>query len=1180
MRKKINQLAKGIPDEKRPQIRFTVPQAEIYLSCGGQTGGEILFSSANGVPFRGLAYADDDRIEIPQNAFAGVAASVPFTVHGENVSENTVVEGQFSLVTNGGDFSYPYTIHFGQALPGLIDAPSTVAELGELAEKKPESMLGLFESPRFSELPFFKDDSLRSLYFALRRSPDRRLALEEFLVACGAKKTLKLSVDREPQTYVCRDEGSLKGEIVISRSGQGYCLVSVRSETPFLRFRREHYTASDFDGDTLRIPLQFLPERLHSGKNPGAAVINTGKEEVRIQITVIPERKPDVAGLKRSQYRRAALQLAKNMVLLYAAQTPPRGIEAQVLKYLDICDDLKEPDTDRNLLRAEILRQLRMRREEKEILEQNRALIQRNRTENVSQYLWFLYLEEEMEKGNRLSESFLRLLYRLKEEEANRVELLPLLMRSDSEWAEQPEKCFQKIREHFTKGNLPLLLKIEAVILVNNHPDLIRRLDVFTRYLLIFGARFSCWNADVADRSARLIALQKDYHPSYERLLRLLYADYPEKTLLTALLAVILRRGTERDGDRELFAAGIREDVRLPELYEAYLSSLPDDFEEDIPQMVQLYYTYNSPERLAARRSLYRYILKQYGPETQMFRLYEKQIQTFALERLLQGDVTEQAGFFYEKMLIPEVLDEKTAQRLSEVVYTVHLSLSNKAIERILVLYGELKEEYAYTVTDGEAFLPVCTPYCRLLFVDRDGNRYGQSVFNRSHVMTADENLLEAIRRFSPDSLPFRLSLCQKVIRGSANDLEVRDLIRRYESWTDLSDIYKEKLIVSLIRHHDLNDTEYAGLIKFLRRSPYLEPKAGKLLAENFLQLGEEEAAVEMVHRFGYRSFDPQMLLKLLDRQIRSRSYEYEKSLFAVALSLYREEVWDPVTLTYLCRYFNGGTAAMRTLLSRAASGDALYYDLPERLLGQMIFTEETERIEWVVDLYLKGTKVPNRQLLHAYAVLQSERYFCREEWIPDNVFAYLASWAASEKRPEQLPLICQMALTKFYSEKESLSPDVTKLASLLLQNLYDQGKFFLYQQKLGRFFPLPAELADKTLIEYRGSENEPVSIGLRILPQEEEEDFTWSEMPHVFRGIYVKPVLIFADEKLEYRIARGGQPISEGSILGGACPAGGRFGRLNTVIQDAIEAKEGWQEEIVRFGKEDVILKEYFHTV
>ena len=100
------------------------------------------------------------------------------------------------------------------------------------------------------------------------------------------------------------------------------------------------------------------------------------------------------------------------------------------------------------------------------------------------------------------------------------------------------------------------------------------------------------------------------------------------------------------------------------------------------------------------------------------------------------------------------------------------------------------------------------------------------------------------------------------------------------------------------------------------------------------------------------------------------------------------------------------------------------------------------------------------------------------------------------------------------------------------------------------------------------------------ITSQEEDEAFKISEMPHVFRGIFVKPVLLFADEKLEYRIMRGGEILIEGSLQGSDDTAGGRFARLNRVILDAARAEEGWQEEIVEFGKEDVLLKEYFHTV
>ena len=148
------------------------------------------------------------------------------------------------------------------------------------------------------------------------------------------------------------------------------------------------------------------------------------------------------------------------------------------------------------------------------------------------------------------------------------------------------------------------------------------------------------------------------------------------------------------------------------------------------------------------------------------------------------------------------------------------------------------------------------------------------------------------------------------------------------------------------------------------------------------------------------------------------------------------------------------------------------------------------------------------------------------------------------------------------------------------MYHLYDEGKFFSYQKNLGRFFTLPAELADKTLIEFRGSEEEALNLRYRILPQEEEETRV-VEMPHVFRGIYVKPLLLFADETLEYRIESkdGSRILMEDRIRRDASAGDNRFARLNQLIGDALAEKENWQEEICEFGKRDSLLNEYFHV-
>ena len=926
------------------------------------------------------------------------------------------------------------------------------------------------------------------------------------------------------------------------------------------------------------------PDRLHAGKNLGMLLVSTGRASFRIPVTVTPERTLTPQEQQQRRYHRSRLQLSRAVISLYAEKDPPANQDSRVLKYLDACESIRDSGTAGKLARAEFLRQMNRRAEEKEILEEIRAEVQRARTENVTQYLWFLYLEEEREKGSRLSDGFLRLLYRLKEEAAGRVELLPLLIRSDNEWAEYPEKCLLRIRDHYLRGQFDLLLRLEALKLLNENPELLQETDRFMTALLLFGARARSWSREIALRAADLIRKQKSFRLGHERLLMMLYDLYPEKEILTALLTILLRREKPSAHYRGWYEKGIQEDVRLTELYEYYLASLPEAYEGEIPQMVQLYYTYNSPRSRDAQRTLYRYILNRYEPDTQMYRLYEKQIQKYAMDQLLLGTVDESESIFYEKMLIPQVLDSRMAVILSEYVYTMHLSLANHRINRILVLYGELKEAFVYPVKKGEAYIPVFTPRCRLLFLDEKGGRYTQSVFRRSKLMKASRELMETLQRLAPNALPFKLMQCQKALKGELSEWEARNLVQQFTDWEELSESYREKLIFSLVKRRNLGTAENAALLKELRRSPYLDAQAGALLAESLLLQGDDEAAAEMVQRFGYRHFDTGLLLRLMNRMIRSRGYHFEKNIHRGVLSLYRREVWDSLTLTWLCRHFNESTEEMLLLLERAISGEALLYDLPERLLGQMLFTGETARSPWVVEQYLKecqAPKIPNRTLLHAYAVERCERYFCQGESIPSNIFAYLASWASTEKKAVMLPDLCQIALTHYYAEQESLTTEEKMLAKTFLYHLYDKGLFFAYQEKLSRFFPLPAELADKTLIEYRGREEEPMRIAWRILPQEAEEEFHMGEMPHVFRGIYVKPVLLFADETLEYRIFGSNDPEklprAEGRRISRDGESENRFASLNRIITYAIWEIEGWQEEILEFGKRDELLQEYF---
>ena len=1180
MKRKITQLAKGVIDAKTPEIRVLTESVDATVLCGQQMKGELSLSSGNGVSFRGLVYADDDRIEIADNACAGTSVQIPYVLHAEDLRENTELSGKFALVTNAGDFEIPYHFHICRPVLFEHDLPQDVRELGELAAQDPDMCMKLFQSDVFLQIPIFEDDVLRALYVSLRRSPDQRLAMEEFLSACGAKQPVGLSLNEMPRTFFFQD--GIPGEITLMKSGAGYCLISAFSESPWIRLSKNRWNNADFTGDICRIPLYFSRAAMHRGKNIGSVRIATGRRSVSISITVTVEDGADEETRRRDEFRRQSLRLYRALLKMYGDPSSAKTLGEEALYCLDACDEYRKPSARDRLLRAEVCRFLNRRDEEKEILDGIRADVQRARSEDSTAYLWLLYLEEEMEHGDRQADGFLRLLYRMKESNLKSAEIFPLQRRVDAEWADRPSRSLERMREFFLRGELSLLIAVDAVGLYNEDPSLMQKIGPFERYLLRLGARNGFWNEDMALRAAELLAREEEWDSRNVRTLELLYARFPDNFILQALLTVLIRSGQPEERFHEWYAKGIEEDIRLSELYEFYLSTIPEGSNEEIPQMVLLYYTYNSPKWLASKLNLYHYILNRCTEDSRLYRLYEKQMQTFALEQLLDGAQNSRISEFYDAMFIPEVVDAKTAPLLTEYLYTKELHFENSGIREVKVVYGELEEEFTYPVNHGEAFVPIWSDSARAVFVDDAGNRYARTKLSRRNFMNGSPALLAVCRRLSPESLPFRLETVRSGRQIGADD-PVKLLGAK-----GLSETYREKLMFSLIEEAEKDAENGPARLHEIKDSPYLNEAAGRILAESFIRMEDDDAAIELIHRFGTRGYSPELLLKLLDRRIRRSDYAFDRSRCQLSLWLYRGGNYDPVTLTYLCKWFNGGTRDMKALLALAAKegSEALVHDLSSRLLAQMLFTGDTEGLEEVFAAYLKEPKHMDRIVTEAYLAVQSERYFHDDVRVPEETFTLIRAWAEREKKPEFLPVICQIALTKRFSEKRLLSAADTELAEQMLGNLYNQGLLFAYMKKLGRFMPLPAELADKTLIEYRGDADVSTEIGFRILPREKDRPMIFTEMPHVFRGIYVKPVLLFADEKLEYEvrtaIGKTRETVAHGrvSLNAEAEPRENRFTHLNRILAESGDmTSEDWRDELLAFGREDVLLKEYFNV-
>jgi hypothetical protein len=181
-----------------------------------------------------------------------------------------------------------------------------------------------------------------------------------------------------------------------------------------------------------------------------------------------------------------------------------------------------------------------------------------------------------------------------------------------------------------------------------------------------------------------------------------------------------------------------------------------------------------------------------------------------------------------------------------------------------------------------------------------------------------------------------------------------------------------------------------------------------------------------------------------------------------------------------------------------------------------MLFTGCCDRMDSVFDLYV-NRKQTRESVVKAYFTQKCIRYFLEGEALDDRVFAYLDKAVKSESDKARTPTIYLLALTRYFSEQEELDGEDKALCREITDLLVEDGLVFPYTRELSRHVPVPEDILDKAMIEYRGRKDCYPELMVRILP--EEEEFNTQDMRRVYQGIYVKEKVLFEGETMEYLI-------------------------------------------------------------
>lgn len=1187
MRERINRLAKGILDSEIPKIKITPSEIQETVRLSGAVRRELIVTSENELQVKGLAYSSNFRVRLISEAFGGTYNHLVYEINADCLEDGDEIKGAFYLVTNGGEREVPYSfrVELGTSGKALSDLKAA-EDFAAVAKRDMDTALRLFEYRDFTDSPFMKDLHVRAVYDGLKGHPDRRKELEEFLTALKVKKPVTLTVDERERSY-----GELKevyqDQLVIKRSGWGYVNLELSADCEFIELTRRTIGEQDFEQDECSVTFLIHPDRLHQGANFGRILLNGIDEQFRIPLTAI--RNPGGGISAENAFAKEAFgRFLRLRLKEEAGQGEPGELHEGMRRALGELELMKGELVLSRLFRAEIFLNEGKSPEAALLLDECRDEIFKVRQEKRELYCYYQFLRLMVQPDEYQKESLIRLMKKYIEEDMHLFWVFFLLLKLDKRSLDNPGTLLAAMGRQFAAGNRSPFFYVEGCRVLNAAPELLRSMGNMELQILFHCAGKGLIEKKLALAVSKAALVEKHFNRLYYRMLKKLYEEFPQKELLEAVCALLIKGECRGKEAFSWYEKGIKAGISLTRLYEYYLYALPKNYCYLLPKEVLLYFSYGGSELdIQSKTVLYKNVLVYLEPSDPLYQAYERAIEKFATEQLFESRINSLLAVIYERMIFKDVIDLPMARVLPAVLRSYRVECKNKKMKYAVVCYEEMTGEDAFLLEDGIAYVPLFSEHSVLLFQDAFGNRYANVPYEKSPVMDRPE-FEERCFELYPEHPMLRLRACGRILKeGIAGEEEARLLEQTLEE-DKLRPLYRRLLLSRVIEFYqkqtNTGEEENEGvsyLLKLDKRALSRRERLG--VCHTLIHHGYMEEAFAMIKEFGSEGIGNKELVKLCSKMILENLFDEEPLLLHLSYQAFQEEKGDSVILDYLCEHFNGLTDQMYRVLIQGVSEHVETYDMEERLAAQMMFSGCTQRLDKVFSLY-QSRKKTNESIVKAYFTLKCSAYFMEDKRPENSILAYLEGVVQSASLKGRLPTIYLLALTKYYAELPGLDEEQKKLCCNTVALLLEEGLVFPYFKKLSAYAPIPEEIMDKAMIQYCGDKDSRIELKLRILPDEEE--FHSEEITRMYQGIFVKQKILFEGEIMEYQVleAIGDAWVlkKEGSV---SCEFGpsakdsdSRFACLNEMgLSLSLKDEEGLKKRMQEYLKKNAAAEELF---
>ncbi len=729
-----------------------------------------------------------------------------------------------------------------------------------------------------------------------------------------------------------------------------------------------------------------------------------------------------------------------------------------------------------------------------------------------------------------------------------------LLMHVSEEYSKNAARRWGLLEQQFCYGCSSPVIYVEAWHLLEMEPALLFHLSAFGLEVMYFAVRKGL----VTERSVVQIRYQIQKLKRYEKkafeILKECYELYPDSETLHVICGLLIKGGRVEQEVFPWYQMAVEQDLRITGLYEYYMLSLPEEYEEELPRKVMMYFAYQSSLDYKKNAFLYSYICRRKEEHPEYYMLFLGQMEVFVREQLQLGRINRNLAVLYEVFLPVIKIGEELAECILPLIFTRYFHTDNREIRHVAVRYGVSSKEYRYPVSDGRAYIPIYGSDHKILPEDGRGNRFSAEEDWQLETLLKPEAYLELLLPYTGKQEGLDIYFSEG---GTALTELAEHSVERFRNIVFSPQIkeWKRSEISRKLMYYYYEKDDIRQLDHYLE---YLKPEEltprGRREAVHFLAVrGMYGKAFSWIKKYGIYSLELRMMVRLCSRQAVEMDFAEDRGMTQLIYYIFEKGKYDANLLTWLVKFYCGTLKEMETVRLAAEAFLVDTYELCERMLCQMLVTGKWIK-SWreVYRTYLLGGAKPEvnaaflaRSCHHCF--LTGER---TEAFMVQEVMR-LREWK------ERIPRVCKLVFVQYFAVSgDEMTDRIRETMGIFLRELTEEGMCFGFFKKFSRSIPGMERFLDKTVIEYRGRpERHPVIHYLIEDRVPGEEHYQSEVMQEMYEGIYTKAFVLFFGEKVRYYITEQNEG-EEVVILRGSQSAdapgkeeGSRFSMINAIV-------------------------------